>query len=88
MVLTLEIVGRNRKLDITLCLCGNMKRRSIRFSGSGLVVEFGVLSSLYSYWKQSFNLMSVSRYNAHTRIDAERADGHSEFIKTSVSIYK
>ena len=31
--------------------------------------------------------VSVSQSNGHIRIDAERADGHSEFITTSVSIY-
>ena len=31
--------------------------------------------------------LSVSQSNVHIRIDAERADGHSEFIITSVSIY-
>ena len=32
-------------------------------------------------------VLSVSQSNVHIRIDAERADGHSEFIMTSVSIY-
>ena len=31
-------------------------------------------------------LLSVSQSNVHIRIDAERADGHSEFIITSISI--
>ena len=31
--------------------------------------------------------VSVSQPNVHIRIDAEWADGHSEFIITSVSIY-
>ena len=34
-----------------------------------------------------FYSLSVSQSNAHIRIDVERADGHSEFIITSVSIY-
>ena len=33
------------------------------------------------------SFLSVLQSNVHIRIDAERADGHSEFIITSVSIY-
>ena len=36
---------------------------------------------------QGMQEVSVSQSNVHIRIDAERADGHSEFIITSVSIY-
>ena len=38
--------------------------------------------------KVEATFVSVSQSNVHIRIDAERADGHSEFIITSVSIYR
>ena len=59
-----------------------------RRKGNSLELPNSSLSAVFHYmFMLCFMLLSVSQSNVHIRIDAERADGHSEFIITSVSIY-